>query len=79
MLEHELKEGMSPEQILHHVQATERQAHALLERAAHLTADPDERRLFERLAAREQDALRDLAREEERLDAEAFVQRALDC
>jgi hypothetical protein len=70
---------MTPEQILDELLATEREAHDLLERAARLTSDPEERELFERLARREEDALHELEHEKDRLDAELFVQRALDC
>lgn len=79
MPDHQITTDMTPGQILSEVLATERETHDLLERAAHLTADAEERKLFERLAALEQEAVRELAREQERLDAEAFVQRALDC
>ena len=74
-----LDDSMTPEQIVHAVLEWERETHELLERAARLTPDREERALFERLARREEEALRDLRREEERLDAEGFVQRALDC
>lgn len=79
MADHQVTTGMSREQILHEVLATERETRDLLASAARLTADPEERGLFERLATREEEALRELVREEERLEAEAFVQRALDC
>jgi rubrerythrin len=74
-----LEAGMTPEQILHMVVETEREAHDLLEQAAGLTCDPGERALFARLAGREAESLRELEREGERLDAERFVQQALDC
>ena len=70
---------MTREQILEEVLAMERETHDLLEQAAQLTSDPEERALFERLARREEVALEEPRREEDRLDAEVFVQRALDC
>ena len=75
---HALSPSMSRRQILQEVAAAERDACDLLAEAARLTPDPDDRRLFERLAASEEASLRDLAREQERLEAEEFVQRALD-
>ena len=76
---HALDTGMNPEKLLGEVVAAERETHDLLERAAHLASDPAERALFERLARREEEALRELADEEERLEAEALVQRAIGC
>jgi len=76
---HTLAADMTREQMLRELLTTERETHELLEMAARVTQDPEERALFERLARREEDALRELREEEERLDAEAFVQRALDC
>jgi len=58
--------------------SAERETQELLEQAARLTNDPEERALFERLAVREAESLRQLEQEEERLEAEAFVQKALD-
>jgi rubrerythrin len=76
---HTVEARMTPEQILHTLLDSERETHDLLERAASLTRDPQERALLARLAKREQETLRELQGEEDRLDAEAFVQRALDC
>jgi rubrerythrin len=70
---------MTPEQILHAVLESEKETHDLLERAAKVTSDPQEKALFERLASREEESLRDLQQEQDRLEAESFVQRALDC
>jgi hypothetical protein len=50
----------------------------LVEEAAHVTSDPDERRLFERLAGREEASLGELKAEMGRLEAETFVQKAMD-
>jgi hypothetical protein len=74
-----LSPDMSPEELLGEVVAAEEATHALLDRAARLARDPEEKALFERLARREEEALRELARMEELLDAEAFVQRAIGC
>jgi hypothetical protein len=70
---------MSREELLGEVVSAEEATRALLDRAARLARDPEEKALFERLARREEESLRELAREEERLDAEAFVQRAIGC
>jgi rubrerythrin len=78
-LNHTLAPGMSREELLGEVVAAERETHDLLECAARLATDPDERALFERLARREADALRELAEQEDQFDAEAFVQRAIGC
>jgi rubrerythrin len=76
----ELALGETPhERVLRKLLAAERDAHELLERAAQAAADPDERALFERLARREQETLAELEKEEERIEAEEFVMRALDC
>jgi rubrerythrin len=79
MTDHALDADMTCEQILAEVMAAERETQLLLENAARLAPDAEERALFERLARRERDALRELEREQQRLDAERFVQRALDC
>ncbi len=79
LMGHTVAAEMTREQRLRELLATERETHELLETAARIARDPGERALFERLAHREEDALRELREEEERLDAEAFVQRALDC
>jgi rubrerythrin len=78
-MSHTVAAGMTREQMLRELLAAERETLELLETAARVAQDPEERALFERLARREEDALRELQEEEERLDAEAFVQRALDC
>jgi hypothetical protein len=69
---------MSRREILREVAAAERDACDLLAEAARLTTDPEDRRLFLRLAALEEETVRELAREQERLEAEEFVQKALD-
>jgi rubrerythrin len=79
MTDHKLEQGMTRERILEEVVAIERETHDLLEQAARLAPDPAERALFERLARREAESLDELQREEQALDAEAFVQRALTC
>jgi bacterioferritin (cytochrome b1) len=76
---HHVDAGMSPVERLEALLAVEREAHDLLETAAHLSGDPSERALFERLAKREEETIHDLEEEEERLEAEAFVQRAIGC
>jgi rubrerythrin len=70
---------MTREQVVQEILAAERETHELLERAASACTDPEERALFERLARREEESLEELRREEARLEAEEFVQRALDC
>jgi len=75
---HGLEPTMSRREILERVLAVEREARELLEEASEVVPDPEERRLFARLAGREQDAIRELTDAEERLEAEAFVQQALD-
>lgn len=67
------------EQMLRKLLAAEREAHEMLERAAQAAADPAERALFARLARREQETLAQLEKEEERIEAEEFVTRALNC
>lgn len=79
MLPHTIDAGMSRVARLEALMAVEREAHDLLESAAQLSADPSERALFERLAKHEEQAFRDLEEEENRVEAEAFVQRALGC
>jgi hypothetical protein len=76
---HTVAAGMTREERLWELLATEREAHALLERAARVSADAEERAFYERLARHEAEALRALRDEAERLDAEEFVQKALDC
>jgi bacterioferritin (cytochrome b1) len=79
MHQHGVDAGMSRVERLETLLAAERDAHDLLESAAHLSGDPSERALFERLAKREEETIHDLEVEEDRLEAEAFVQRALGC
>ena len=55
----------------------EREAHDLLEQAAHLAPDSGERALYKRLAAREEAVLKELAAEQDRLEAEEFVLKAI--
>ena len=71
--------AVTREEMLRELRAVEQETHELLERAARASSDPEERALFERLARREEDALVELQKEEERLEAIEFVQRALDC
>ena len=78
MTEHKLDSKMTRQQILDELVSVEREARALLEQAARLVPDPEERVLFERLAGREAATLRELLAEEDRVAAEAFVQRAMD-
>jgi hypothetical protein len=73
-----LRPGMSRREILHEVVRAESGVHELLAEAARLTPDPEERRLFTHLAGLEEDALRALAREEDLLEAEEFVQQAVE-
>lgn len=70
--------ALSREELLAQVVSAERKARELMEEAARLSGDPDERELYRRLAARETESLRQLEEEEERLLAEEFVQKALD-
>lgn len=79
MHQHAVDAGMSRVERLEALVAVEREAHDLLESAAHLSCDPSERALFERLAKREKETIHELEVEEDRLEAEAFVQRALGC
>jgi len=69
----------SHDEVLEELMTAEREARELLEKAAHAARDPEERALFERLARREAEALLELQKEKDRLEAEEFVQRALDC
>jgi hypothetical protein len=73
-----LDPGLSRRAILERVSDVEREAHDLLEEAARLCPDPEERFLYRRLAEREEQTLRDLEREKDQLEAEEFVQKALD-
>jgi rubrerythrin len=78
-MSHAAIEEQSQDEVLENLMAAEREARELLERAAHAATDPEERALFERLARREEQTLAELQKEKERLEAEEFVQRALDC
>lgn len=79
MTEHHLAPGMSRREILQQLLHVEAEAQALLTEAAHhIAADAEERHLYERLAARESQALAALHAEQDRLEAEDFVQRAMD-
>ncbi len=78
-MSHTIAAGMTREERLRELLATEREAQELLERAASVSADAEERALYERLARHEAEALRELRDEADRLDAEEFVQKALDC
>jgi len=68
----------SRREILKEIIAAERQAHLLLERAARLTPDAEERALYCRLAARELDALEELQGEKLRVDDEYTLPKTLD-
>ena len=78
-MSHTATADMTREQVVRELLAAERETQELLECAARVSTDPEERALFERLAKREEEALVELRKEEERLEAEEFVQRALDC
>lgn len=78
MTKSHLEPGLSRRAILDRVSDVEHEAHDLLEEAARVTTDPEERILYQRLARREQETLRDLEREKDHLDAEEFVLKALD-
>jgi len=69
---------ISRSEILEEVAAAERQAMDVLEQAAQLAPDAEERELYRRLAGRELQSLSELYAEKTRLEAEDFVQRALD-
>ena len=73
-----LEPGLSRRAILERVEDAERETHDLLEEASRTVRDAEERALYARLARREEQALRDLEREMDLLDAEEFVQKALD-
>ncbi len=75
---HPIGTSLSRRAILVEVIAAEQETHELLEEAARVTPDAEDRALYQRLAAREEETLRALVREEELLDAEEFVERALD-
>lgn len=77
MIAHRL-DNLTKEEIVDRLVAAESEIHDLVEEAAHVTPDADERRLFERLAGREEASLGELKAEKDRLEAEAFVQKALD-
>jgi bacterioferritin (cytochrome b1) len=70
---------MTPDEMVAELLAVERDARDLLREAARLARDPEERDLFARLARREEEALRELEREADLLDARRFVERALTC
>jgi hypothetical protein len=78
-MSHTVTAEMPREVLLRELLAIERETHELLERAARVCADPEERALFERLAKREAGSLIELQAEIDRLEAVEFVQRALDC
>lgn len=69
---------MSRRDILREVADAEREVCDLLEEAARLTPDSEDRRLFARLATLEQGSVRELFHEQEQLEAEEFVQQALE-
>jgi bacterioferritin (cytochrome b1) len=78
-MSHAVTAEMTREDVLQELLAVERETHELLERAARVATDPEERALFERLAKREECSVIELQTEMDRLDAVEFVQRALDC
>ena len=78
MTKSHLEPGLSRRAILERLSDVEHEAHDLLEEAARITPDPEERFLYKRLAQREEETLRDLERERDQLEAEEFVQKALD-
>lgn len=78
-MSHAVTAEMTREEMLQELLAIEQETHELLERAARVCTDPEERALFERLARREERSLVELQTEMERLEAVEFVQRALDC
>jgi hypothetical protein len=73
-----LEPGLSPRAILERVEHAEREAHDLLAEASRSSADSGQRALYARLADSEEAILRDLERERDLLDAEEFVQKAID-
>ena len=73
-----LRPGMSRREILREVIAAERRAHDVLAEAARIVSDPDDRRFFASLATADEEALRQLAREQEQLEAEEFVRQAVE-
>jgi hypothetical protein len=75
---HVLTPSLSRRHILEEVLEAEREACALLDDAARLSRDIDDRRLFRRLAEGAHAAVRELTAQRESLEAEEFVQRALD-
>ena len=77
MIAHRL-DNLTKEEIVDRLVAAESEIRDLVEEAAHVTPDADERRLFERVAGREEASLGELNAEKDRLEAEAFVQKALD-
>jgi hypothetical protein len=79
MLPHTVSAAMSRVERLEELVAIEREAHDLLESAAVLSVDPSERALLGRLARRENETLHELEEEEQRVEAEALVQRAIGC
>lgn len=73
-----LEAHMTRRAILERVIAAERDAADLLDEAARVVEDPAERRLYLRLRDAETRVVEELQREEARLDAEEFVERAID-
>jgi hypothetical protein len=73
-----LDSNLTREQLLLRLADAEHDVEELLEQAAQLTSDLEERQLFERLAERERASVQELRDAEERLLAEEFVQKALD-
>lgn len=73
-----LEPGLSRRAILERLEHAERAAHDLLEEAARSATDSGQRALYARLASSDERVLRDLQREMDLLDAQEFVQKALD-
>jgi hypothetical protein len=78
MIQSHLEPGLSRRAILDRVCRAEREAHDLLEQAVELCHDSADRALYRRLAENEEQALRELEREKAELEAEEFVQKAMD-
>lgn len=78
MTEHHVEPRMSRREILSEVLAAEREIKQLLDEAARLAPNAEERHLYGSLAEKESQALAALRDEQDRLDAVDFVQKALD-
>jgi hypothetical protein len=78
MTDARLSPNMTRREILERVLAAERGMRDVLEEAARVVRNPDERALYKRLAALEDCALRELVAEEARLEAAEFVRQAIE-